>query len=107
MPEILRVRRYWLVHIYDVSGLDKDCFRVFTDISLLLRSLQKFVKKEPLSHPTWHKPHKIWSICEEPLKFTDVTNLLEREAYDAVFSDKIMCTEEPSAMPIFEAGDPV
>jgi len=53
------------------------------------------------------KPHKIWSVCEEPLKFVDVTKDLHKEAYDAVFSDWILDAEEPSGMPIFEAGDPL
>lgn len=105
--------QYWVVHFYtdktliDHGNDNHDCFRIFTDLSLMLRSLQKFVNNEPMCHPTWHLPFRILTISEGPLSVRDVTGVMVEEASHAVFSEHIMNEEEPSAMPIFAHGEPL
>jgi hypothetical protein len=113
------IRRYWLVHYVGEMTIEVatdmfppiethvDFFRIFTDLSLLLRSLQKHVRKEPDSHPSWTTPYTIWSISEEPRDIRDVTIDMEIEADHAIIPLRCNEEEEPSPSPIFAAGRPL
>lgn len=101
-----KIRRYWLVHIFS-EGTEAECFRIFTDISLLMRSIQKHVRKEPDAHSTWQQPHIIYYVCEEPQRLRDVTVEMTLEAEHAVFNERVFLEEEPSPAPIFAAGIPL